>query len=152
MAGTGGYQAPRNPAPVSGPGKLARRTDGGPAKQPLHKLSDAAYGEQATFQAAQQAAPMAATPGPSQGAAPAPAPNASVVPMGAPTQMPAQPVTAGADAGPGPGSGVLGLPTASNGDLERLRPLMPAFEIMANSPFASQATRQWYRSLRALMP
>ena len=28
----GGKRTPRNPAPVSGPGRLSRRTDGGPAQ------------------------------------------------------------------------------------------------------------------------
>jgi hypothetical protein len=44
MAGDGGYQAPRNPAPVSGPGKLSKRTDGGPA-QALMTPTGLPYGE-----------------------------------------------------------------------------------------------------------
>ena len=32
MAGRGGYQAPTNPAAISGPGALSQRTDGGPTQ------------------------------------------------------------------------------------------------------------------------
>jgi hypothetical protein len=42
----GGYQKPSKPASVSGPGKLSRRTDGGPA-QKLRDIPDAKYGENA---------------------------------------------------------------------------------------------------------
>lgn len=105
MAGQGGYQAPSNPAPVSGPGALSRRTDGGPAQQ-LRELPDAQYGEAATYRSLQQGAPLAQTPGPDQagqGSAPASDPFAGVIPMDAPTMHPDEPVTAGAALGPGPG-------------------------------------------------
>ena len=92
--GHGGYRKPRNPAPVSGPGQLSRRTDGGPS-QVNATLSDARYGEQAAFQQIQSGAPMAAT------VMPRPAP----VPLTHPTQRPDEPVTAGAPLGPGPGPG-----------------------------------------------
>ncbi len=32
MAEQGGYRAPSSPAPVSGPGALSQRTDGGPTQ------------------------------------------------------------------------------------------------------------------------
>ena len=127
MAGTGGYQQPTNPAPVSGPGNLARRTDGGPgAKQPMMTLPDAKYGEAKAFKQQEQGAPMAAlggmpTPtGPPAGPGPGGPPGGAQgpggpampdmpTPLSDPTQRPDEPVTHGADAGPGPGSDSLGL-------------------------------------------
>ena len=59
MAGKGGYQAPTNPAPVSGPGALSQRTDGGPAdSQAAQYVSGLPYGEGQAFMAQQQAAPL----------------------------------------------------------------------------------------------
>jgi hypothetical protein len=60
MAGKGGYQPPAHPAPVSGPGALSARTDGGPG-QPVKHLSDAQYGEDASYVSQQQGAPVAGT-------------------------------------------------------------------------------------------
>jgi hypothetical protein len=97
---------------VAGPGALSRRTDRGPA-QKIRDLPDAQYGEAATYKDLQQQAPLAQTPSsraPSGagggGAAPA---GPSLVPLGAPTQRPDEPVTAGVDAGEGPDSSALGL-------------------------------------------
>lgn len=103
--GHGGARTPRNPAPVSGPGSLSRRTDGGPA-QVNAQLPDAKYGEQAAFQEAQSGAPMAAAPpipsvDASGGAASTPV--APPVPLTQPTERPDEPVSWGASFGPGPG-------------------------------------------------
>ena len=49
----GGYRKPQNPAAVSGPGALSKRTDG---KQPVVRVPDVPYGEQAALTAQQQAA------------------------------------------------------------------------------------------------
>ncbi|SRR6266540_1496421 len=149
----GGYRPPAHPAPASGPGKLSRRTDGGPV-QPVRDLPNPDYGEQQTFRAAQQAAPMATAPGPQ--ARPqdmVSAPDLShVVGLGAPTQRPGEPVTAGADSGAGPGSDVLGLPSVDPGDagsIQYLRNSLPTLELMANMPMASTAFRQFVRRVRA---
>ena len=40
----GGYRTPSNPAPVSGPGSLSQRTDGGP-RQVQAEMSGMPYGE-----------------------------------------------------------------------------------------------------------
>lgn len=53
--GHGGQRTPRNPAPVSGPGALSRRTDGG---QPAQYVSGQDYGDGQELMAQQQAAPM----------------------------------------------------------------------------------------------
>lgn len=145
----GGYQPPANPAPVSGPGKLSRRTDG---RQPVQQLPDAAYGEQQTFRADQQGAPMAATPGGAEAGAVAPADLSQVVPLGAASQSPDEPVTAGAAFGPGPGTEALGLSNSDNDpSVQNLRNILPALEIMANSPFAGPAFRQYVRRVRSVL-
>jgi hypothetical protein len=97
----GGYRKPENPAPISGPGALSQRTDGGPT-QPAKYISGLPYGEgQATYDQ-QTAAPMASNNSP-QPTLQMPAPT----PLMAPTERPDEPVTAGIDIGPGPGSEVM---------------------------------------------
>ncbi len=109
MAGKGGYQAPANPAPVSGPGALSQRTDGGPG-QPVRSLPDAKYGENRDFVTQQQGAPLAAGPQ-----------LPSVIPLDAPSSRPDEPVTAGAPLGPGPGSEALGpVAPPSSGQLSQM--------------------------------
>ena len=109
---SGGNRTPANPAPSSGPGALSQRTDGGPAsKQAARYIAGGDYGD-AGLMGIQQGAPMAATP------TPQPQPvqmqqqkqGPQVVPLTAGTQRPDEPITSGADAGPGPGSASLGLP------------------------------------------
>ena len=101
MAEQGGYRKPSNPAPVSGPGALSQRTDGGPA-QGAKYISGLPYGEgQATYDQ-QTAAPMAA-------AQPTPA-MPEVTPLMSPSMRPDEPVTAGINIGDGPGSEVMKRP------------------------------------------
>jgi len=139
----GGYRAPQHPAAVSGPGALSARTDGGPADphQATRSLPDAHYGEQRDFAAAQQGAPMAAQPDPSQ----------SIVPLDAPTQRPGEPVTHGADAGPGIGAASAGIhPSLAQADYANLRNLLPGLEAIASMPDSNPSTRAFVRQLRAL--
>lgn len=148
MTQPGGYRPPANPAPVSGPGRLSKRTD----RQPIATLPDAAYGEQATFRQDQAGAPMAAAPtvndaGTTMGAADL----SSVVPFGAPTTRPGEPVTAGAAAGPGPGIESLGLSDDDDPGIQHLRASLPALELMANQPNSGRALRQFVRRVRAMM-
>ena len=120
MAGKGGYQRPTSPAPVSGPGSLSQRTDGGPAdKQAARYISGLPYGQGNEMMATQMAAPMEATSSPSPvsasqivGQPQQEQPMAEpmpVVPLDAPDQFPDRPVTHGVDAGAGPGMASLGL-------------------------------------------
>src|SRR5690348_5532140 len=110
----GGARQPGAPAPVSGPGALSRRTDGGPG-QPIRPVTGLPYGQAQQLQSIQQAAPMSSSPGGNQAqpalAAQAAQPPAGPprVPFGAPTQQPNVPVTAGAALGPGPGPEALGI-------------------------------------------
>jgi hypothetical protein len=146
----GGYRQPGNPAPVSGPGALSKRTDGGPG-QPVRTPSGGAYGERQAMEQMQQAAPLAASPGGDVGAPqPAGDVSANVVGLDAGTQMPDTPVTAGAATGDGPGLEALGLPNAPDQDLRRLVAYLPVFEHMANQVGSSKAARNLVRQLKGL--
>lgn len=106
MAEHGGYRAPANPAPVSGPGALSARTDGVPAGQ----VTGLPYGENGPLNQMAGSAPMAP-------------PRPQVVPLDAPSQNPMEPVTSGVPIGPGPGPSAMQMPMA--GTLtERLQRLL----------------------------
>jgi hypothetical protein len=142
---SGGYRQPSSPAPVSGPGALSKRTDGGPG-QPVRAPSGGAYGERQNLEQLQQAAPLAQTPGGDAGAGADV--TADLVGFGAPTQMPDEPVTAGAAMGPGPGLEALGLPNQPDQDMLRLVEWLPVLEHMANQPGASKAARNLVRDIK----
>jgi hypothetical protein len=79
-------------------------------------------------------------------------PAANVIPLGAPTNRPMEPVTAGVDAGPGPGSEILGLKTPVDTQLQDLSVLakyMPLMERFADSPESSGTTKAFIKYLRS---
>lgn len=80
--------------PVAGPGALSQRTD----TQAVTTPTGMPYGEAGALAQAQQAAPLPATPKP------------NIIDLGAPTQRPGEPVTHGADFGPGADSSILRQP------------------------------------------
>jgi|SRR5579859_739309 len=140
---------PQNPAGVSGPGALSKRTDGGPA-QALKDLPDAKYGENSQFQALQQGASLSASPSPRGQSQPLdvgslpPNPAAGqVTPLSAPSARPNEPVTAGAALGAGPGvSAIAGQPAqVAQQDIGKLSQSLPFFEMVANMPDANPSTR-----------
>lgn len=143
----GGYRQPANPAPVSGPGALSKRTDGGPS-QPIRTPSGGAYGERKELDQLQQAAPLSASPGGDVGAPEVVDPTAGLVGFGEPTQMPDEPVTAGAEVGAGPGLEALGLPSQPDEDMKRLVAYLPVLEHMASQPGASKAARNLVREIK----
>lgn len=127
---------PARPAPVSGPGQLSKRTDGGPA-QKLRELPDAQYGEAATYRDLQKAAPLAQTPqagratktsGSATGVTP------SVIPLNAPSVRPDEPVTAGSSFGPGPGPEALGL--SQDADYSTARTTLQSIAAASGNPEA----------------
>ena len=141
MAKQGGYRRPANPAPVSGPGKLSRRTDGGPSSksaiQGMREMSGGGkYGERKALEEAQSGAPMAGNP--VMGVAPA---MPSGAPMGGPvtglfdsSQRPNEPVTAGLPVGPGE------TPAPSMvGNYDMIMKYMPALELMASQQDAPES-------------
>lgn len=118
--GHGGYRKPANPAPVSGPGNLSRRTDGGPS-QVVSTAPGQAYGDAKQQAMSQRTAPMAAAqplpkaPSGGEVAAQASLPPFQGLPLGAPSARPDEPITHGVDIGPGGGSDVLNLPQQPSG-------------------------------------
>ena len=96
--------APMNPlAGASGPGKYAVRSD-------KLSLGSTSYGEGVETQALKSGAPLATTPDvrPARGGdVREAATQAPVTPLFAPTERPNEPITAGIDMGPGPGSNAL---------------------------------------------
>ena len=150
MTAPGGYKAPANPAPVSGPGALSQRTD----SQPLRSLPDARYGEASDYRQQQQGAPLAKTDSPS-GTAPAmsdgPASPSSqspartpVVPLSAPSTRPGEPVTAGVPIGPGPGPSGGGIAAEPGSITQALEPFL------AGDSTGVLANLAWYLTERGL--
>lgn len=93
----GGYRKPNNPAPVSGPGALSRRTDGGAgSKQAMKEIRTGKYGESKALMEQQQGAALAGNPTPAPKVA---MPKATA--LFAPTERPSEPVTQGMPFGPG---------------------------------------------------
>lgn len=98
MSEHGGYRRPRNPAPVSGPGKHSRRTDGGPGttlKQAARYMQGDEYGESKELNDLAASADLAAAPGTQDAPRPSVEPRTDVVPLGDPTARPDEPITAG---------------------------------------------------------
>lgn len=149
---SGGYRKPAHPAPVSGPGALSQRTDGGPGKQPVRPVTGLPYGAGQDLQQTQAAAPMSASPGgnaPPPGAAGGGGAPPERTPFGAPTTQPGVPVTDGAAGGAGAGPEALGLPNQPGQDMQELLRYLPVFQHMANQPGAPSASRNLVRSLMA---
>lgn len=98
--GRGGYQQPRSPAPVSGPGALSQRTDG---QQPVRVPTGGPYGQAGQLAAAQRAQPLPAVsaPRPAAGGGPR-GPGPQIADPFRPTERPGEPPTAGIPVGPGP--------------------------------------------------
>lgn len=132
---------------MSGPGALSRRTDGGPGdKQAISRLPNAKYGESSDFESIQAGAPVGSASGP--GATP-PMDASSMTGFDAPSARPDEPVTAGADAGAGPGSEILGIPSEEAGDLQSIAKHLPMLEWFANQPNASPSTKAFVRRIKA---
>lgn len=140
MAGQqhGGYRRPQNAAPVSGPGALSQRTDGGATGQPQMVAPGGEYGSRQEMESIQGGAPMAQ-------AAPGPRPTA----LTEPTAYPEEPITAGAPIGPGMGPQAAGIKSDYEITNTKLRPLVHSLEIIANLPQSNPETRAYVRALKA---
>lgn len=145
MAQHGGPRTPTNPAAVSGPGALSKRTDG---KQPIMDIPSSSYGDGVQTQAIQAGAPMAAVGMPSApSAAPSGPPAAAPVmptPLTAGSVLPDQPVTHGADSGPGPDSSSLNL---GNPVQTQHSSALSLIQAAAQSPTASPAIQYLAQTL-----
>lgn len=140
----GGYMKPTSPAPASGPGQLARRTDGGPS-QPVRSLNDAEYGEQAEYRSLQQGAALgssAPTPRIPSGAASSAQGGSPLVGFGEPTLRPDEDILT-----PPPAP----QPEAQR-DAAQLAALLPMLTLLAAKPDASPSTKAFVSRLRGLSP
>ena len=130
---------PSNPAPVSGPGALSQRTDGGPAdKQPIRDMPGGEYGEGKEMQQIQAGADMYAQPGPE---AP-PMPGGMFDPTGRPTE----PITSGVDMGPGPGATPAQDDSFQN-DMTVVARYLPSLRRAAEEPNATDSFKAVVRYL-----
>jgi hypothetical protein len=125
--GHGGYRKPSNPAPVSGPSSMSRRTDG---RQGARYMSGGSYGEGQDMMDLQTSAPMSETrTSAPRMQAPTAAPSSAMapqmVPLSAPTQRPNEPVTAGSPFGPGPGPTITDVSPNDGSLAATLRKLVP---------------------------
>ena len=153
MAGpNGGYRKPTNPAPVSGPGQLSQRTDGGP-QQVQVDMSGMPYGENAEFNTMQGMAPMSASPTARSSRASARSAGKgggmSATPLFAPTERPDEPVTAGAPFGPGDGAPMNpGMDNINKSDARSLVKYLPGMMAMAEDADAPEGFKRFVRHLR----
>ena len=128
------------------------------ARKPLAPVAPVGgvYGSATTALASQRAVPVAPAPASSPRQAPPPRrPPAQRVlgPIDRPTERPDEPLTAGLPIGPGPGPEVLGaIPDDDALDAQALAPYLPTLELMASSPNASTAMRNFVRRLRSAAP
>lgn len=155
----GGYQAPRNPAPVAMPGAMSRRTDGGPAdaKQVKAAMTGGEYGEATEMDEIQSGAGMSASGQLRPGAisagrqTPAPPSFADAVPFNAASASPDEPLTSGAPFGPG----TTPMPMSDSEEaMQMINPLasyMPVYRWAAEQPDASPVFRSYVRWLDAMM-
>lgn len=120
----------------------------------MQGLGDGSYGDEGAMQQIQSGAPMASAPtGPS---APPPGPHPALgaiqglTPLDAPSARPGEPVTHGADAGPGASSVALGLGgNPDRSDSAFLQKYLPTFVKMANSDDTPPGFKQWVRQVVA---
>lgn len=150
---SGGARTPSSPAPVSGPGALSARTDGGPGgQQPVQDLPNAQYGENRDYVEQQQGAPLAQSPSvptaPS-GAGAGGGPAASVPGFGDATARPDEPVTEGAALGDGNGVEAMNFPNQRNEDYAGVSDALPFLSFMADQPGSSWAARNAVRKMQA---
>ena len=130
-----------NPAAVPMPGPMSNRSDL-PPSQGAKRLPNPEYGEQQQFLAEQKSAPMAKAENPLAG----------IIPLGAETRRPNEFVTAGVDAGPGPGRDVLGLPTTADTqvqDLTMLSKYLPLMQSFADSPNSTGTMKAFTKYLKS---
>lgn len=88
---------PKNPAPVSGPGKLSQRTDGGPGSgsQPIRVPTGGDYGAAKASEDQQRSAPLSAGGAPTGGGGVTPISPPSPDGVFGPTQRPGESPLAG---------------------------------------------------------
>lgn len=153
----GGYRKPTNPAPVSGPGQLSERTDGGPG-QPVRAMTGGEYGEATEMEQIQSGASMANSAAQTRNSAAAPAarPMRQAPDLMAPTDRPGEPLTTGTQGGPGAGpevlSGGMNGMDSRGADVVALSGYLPELLQQAAHPDAPIGFKQFVRVLRNSTP
>jgi hypothetical protein len=113
----GGYRQPNNPAPVSGPGMLSKRTDGGAIDgmtQPVQNYTGGEYGNNKSMRMQQEGASLYASPE-----------MPAVTLLGAPTEFPDEPDSTGA-------SWDLNTPGLDTSFVKSIQPLSPTTVVYKN--------------------
>ena len=142
MAGNQNSGGNRPTAPQNNPANVSATGGAGQSGQAIRPYTGMPYGQGQALMQQQASAPMAkgSTPAPSVLGLP-PIPQ-----LTDPTQMPDQPVTAGADAGPGPGTEALQIPsnmTPDNSQFNRtIDSYYPVLSFINSRPSTSAETRQ----------
>ena len=142
----GGYRKPANPAAVSGPGSLSRRTDGGPIQAAKEIPGGGKYGERKELADLQSGAAMQGNPVPNVPSpnVPPPAAPKQLTNLFAPTERPNEPVTAGSPVGPGR------TPTEEmTGRYKLVSKYLPMLEEQANNPDAPDTFKNFVRFVNA---
>ena len=130
---------------------------GNAGTQAAKVMTGGQYGEAKDMMELQTSAPLNASPTmpmtPSSGRPQMAPTGQEVVPLDAPTQRPNEPVTTGIDMGAGAGSEVMyandkGLESE---DRQRMLMALPTLAILAESPSASNAFRNYVRYLRSVL-
>jgi hypothetical protein len=115
-----------NPMNVNGRGGNGQSGD---ATQAAKYVPGLPYGEGQALMETQRSAPLAAAPSIEQSGMPSGLASAAasqpLTPLNAPSQRPEEPVTFGANAGPGPGIEALGLTQQGQSTAQVLQKLLP---------------------------
>jgi hypothetical protein len=146
----GGYRKPANPAPVSGPGALSRRTDGGPgSKQAMKEIRTGKYGESKEIAEQQAGAPMAGSPAPAPRVT-IPTNQSAPTELFAPTERPDEPVTRGLPFGPGQNSLKSTSPLTSDSSAFAQK-YLPSLKDAAYLPDAPDSFKRFVAYLEDMM-
>jgi len=136
--------------PVPGPGQFSKRTDKA-VGEANRSLSNADYGEQASYKDQMAGAPLAQSQDVSGmnfndlfGNA-----AANVTPLSAGTAMPDTPVTDGAELGPGAGTEVLSSSQSAANNY--MASYLPVLQFIADQPGSSDAARNLVRIMKSKM-
>jgi hypothetical protein len=145
MAVQGGYRKPGNPAPVSGPGALSRRTDGRVAE-------GFAYGMNKQINEQAAGAPMAKAPSPMAARSMNVAPQLPpVTPLTDPTMNPDESVMAGINMGAGPGAEALMLPDMNNSSAEFNKSISSYYPVLSYIASRENTSPETRRALAMIM-
>lgn len=140
----GGYRKPANPAAVSGPGSLSRRTDGGPIQAAKEIPGGGKYGERKDLAELQSGAAMQGNPVPNVPSPTVSAPPQQLTNLFAPTERPDEPITAGASFGPG-----YTPPQEVSGRYKLVSKYLPMLQEQANNPDAPDTFKNFVQFVNA---